>query len=249
LRKALIISLLICHYGCSVQRYGKNKTSDSGDIYIIRTEAESKNVNRNDFIIEKGEIILRLNKERRKLIFSLKHNKPDTYLISVRNNVGIEGARIFINKDTLLVNDRINKKILYGKPEYLMKSYGIPPDLLNIVLGNVLNSSMFIEEKITDKQNSILINQNNPGVVIETNSDRKRKNIKECIYKTKKDEETFTITFSKYFNKEYNIPGVVDIINKTGSIYLKISIYKFVAPWNGKALFVPGAGYKEEKFK
>ena len=38
---------------------------------------------------------------------TIKYELPDKYLISIRSKAGIEAARIFITKDTVLINDRI----------------------------------------------------------------------------------------------------------------------------------------------
>ena len=77
-----------------------------------------------------------------RLIADIKFRKPDSMLITVRSRTGIEAGRAFISKDTLIVKDRLNKKLLVGKPEALGTKYGVDPSFLFTVLGDIV-----VEEK------------------------------------------------------------------------------------------------------
>ncbi len=62
-------------------------------------------------ILFKADVEVFNNGENRKLISTVKYRKPGNYLVSVKHRTGVEAARIYITKDTVLINDRIYKTL------------------------------------------------------------------------------------------------------------------------------------------
>ena len=83
---------------------------------------KNQNITNNGFFIQKAEIEIVTGEGKEKYLASIKFEKPDKYLISVKSRTGIEGARIYISNDSILVNDRINKKLYSGNTFYLKRS-------------------------------------------------------------------------------------------------------------------------------
>ena len=73
----------------------------------------------------------------------LKFEYPDKYLISIKSRTGIEGARIYISEDTILFNDRINKKMYYGSSLYLKRKYGLTTNFLPLIFGDIVSRKKF----------------------------------------------------------------------------------------------------------
>jgi hypothetical protein len=167
---------------------------------------------------------------------------PDQYLISLRSKTGIEAARIFITKDTVLVNDRINKIMYYGKPGDLEKRFGISYTVLPLLLGD------FIGNKVGEANS-----QECKEGLTETNCIISGMNIKYLIDCTKKKlikaqvEDDFRrnfifIEYGSYFNTENRlIPSKINVKYNKSKIAIKIE--KIESPWVGTIEFIPGNRY------
>ena len=108
---------------------------------------ENQNLTKRNFFIQKAEIEILSEEENQKLIASIKFIYPDQYLISLKSKTGIEAARIFITDDTVLINDRINRKLYFGKPAQLKNKYGISPAVLPVVLGDFIKGNSKLDEQ------------------------------------------------------------------------------------------------------
>ena len=58
---------------------------------------------------------------------------PDKFLISIKSHTGIEVARIFLTGDSIMINDRINKKLYYGSTSYLKNKYGLTTAVFPVI--------------------------------------------------------------------------------------------------------------------
>jgi len=131
----LIIALLLS--ACAPSKKAKIISPDKRKSYTSLSERiVSYNLTSSDFDINKAEMEISNNGNSQKLIVSVKYRKTGDYLLTVRHRTGIEAARIFISKDTVIINDRIYKKLYCGSNEYLLKKYGIATDALPIVFGD-----------------------------------------------------------------------------------------------------------------
>ena len=114
-KNALILLLIYCITGCSVVKRETNTDFLSEENQTNSYEQiRALNITNKDFNIIKAEIDISTDNEKQKLLGSIKYKTPETYLISIRNKSGIEAARILITSDTIMINDRINKKLYYG---------------------------------------------------------------------------------------------------------------------------------------
>jgi hypothetical protein len=113
--------------GCSVTRNVIVEKHDNTYRFSSDNITESvsqQNITNSGFFIEKAEIEINNDKGKEKFIANIKFELPDKYLISLKSRSGIEGARIYLSKDTILVNDRINQIEYYGTSFYIRKKYG-----------------------------------------------------------------------------------------------------------------------------
>lgn len=99
---------------------------------------EKNNITGADFNISRAEVEISENGNRSLVIASMKYMAEGRYLVSIRSRAGIELARIYISNDTVLANDRINRKLYTGSTEYLQKKYGISFNLIPLLFGDIV---------------------------------------------------------------------------------------------------------------
>lgn len=255
MRKALIFILLIVSVSCTARRY-TGHTYDQG---IRSTEEIWKSVQKNNltnesFYIEKGSFILQNKGVRNQYLFSVKFQKPEKYLISIKNMAGIEGARIFLTGDTLLINDRLNKKILFGEPKDVERISGINSQLICIFFGDIqgkINGS-FIEQ--TPAIADIISMETIDGKRIESVIDLKLKKVLTVSVfnssgKAENIKDSMVLRYSKYSKNEKHIPENITVSDIGKNILARMKIGKIQILWDGEIEFVPGKGYKIEKIK
>jgi len=120
----------------------------------LSEKAISRNLTINDFNIVKANVEVTNNGEKQKLIASIKYRKIGNYLVTIRNRTGIEAARALVTTDTVLINDRIYRRLYCGSNDYLLKKYGVSADLLPLVFGDYLGGLTEVEV-IKDCRNGI----------------------------------------------------------------------------------------------
>ena len=138
--KVIFISLIpiIINSGCSVS---KKISKDTSVLSQSTSEkalqiTEEQNITNSSFFIERGRISTSGEGGRISLLFTMKYSNPGRYLISLKSTTGVEAFRAYLTKDTILINDRVNRTILYGKPFDFERISGLPSALLKVSLGD-----------------------------------------------------------------------------------------------------------------
>jgi hypothetical protein len=227
--------------GCSVT---KNRVTGDNTKLLTGTileNAEYQNITNNGFFIQKAEIEILTPGGREKLIGTIKFEKPDKYLISLKSRTGIEGARIYISKDTILVNDRINKKLYSGTGEYLKLKYGISQNLLPLLFGDIILDPKCENVSIKCKDDKGRINCPIKGVYLNYIIDCKEFKTSMVSF----GEQGVSMKYENYFMlNAFMIPRNVDFNSSRYDTSIKIKLVKVEYPWNGNISFVPGKGYE-----
>jgi hypothetical protein len=240
---------MVTIYGCSaVKKEEKSRITAEISNIVSLTDVKASNISNNDFFITKAEIEILNNGERQKFIASFKFKNPGIYLISLRNNAGIEGARIYISKDTILINDRINKKLYCGSGRYIRSKYGINTSTIPVIIGDFIDEE---EKKITEFKCS-----NNKSEISEITEEKEIKYIIDCregkISETKiiHGTEGIVLVFSKFINnnrKHYPQSIKIEESKKESEINIKIRKIEF-NPIE-KVVFIPGKEYEKVVLK
>ncbi len=135
-----MLTLVLILSGCSaIRKQGKTIEYAENLQLTGMTQIEKSNLTGNNFVIQKAEVRVINNGEEKRLLGTLKYIKTGTYLFSIKSIAGIEAARIMINNDTVLVNDRINRKLFYGSSESLYRKYGISFMMLPLIIGDYID--------------------------------------------------------------------------------------------------------------
>jgi len=137
----IIILIIILIQGCATSRRAKVRGKVSNESSIKGGDIADKNVSLKGFYIQKALVTVTGNQTETKFLVTVKYNLPDSILISVRARIGYEAARIFLTNDTLIIADRINRKLRVGNPQFLKKKYGIEPAMLFIIMGDYISGT------------------------------------------------------------------------------------------------------------
>jgi len=247
----LIISVVLS--GCSPARKAGSTDIRTGNANIAGNSLESifrNNLSNNNFYIQKAEINVKQDNISVRVIADIKFRKPDSMMITVRSKTGIEAGRAFITKDTLIIKDRFNKKLLIGKPEALGKKYGIDPSFLFTVLGDIV---------VVEKDRSVLMECvkgeyrkefDIHGKKVEYVIDCQRKKLKQTYFEGDINSGNITIGLSDIKNEGKIIyPGLIEINDDLKSVGIIIEIKKIESPWTGRMGSVSGQGYKVIKIR
>jgi len=248
LRKVIFILIIVIIFtGCSL--FKNTAKSISGDTILpysdnILENVKELNINNKGFFIQKAEIEVLTQSGKETFLGNIKFEKPGRYLISLRNRAGIEGARIYINNDTLLINDRINKKLYFGTTLYLKRKYGLTQSMLPLIFGDIIldNSCDTNHSKCTE--NRIILNCSISGIMLNYIIDcNKRKTISVSMLDNNKNNGV-KISYNNFFSAgNVRLPEKVQLEYPINGIIIKIKILKVDLDWDGSLKFVPGKGY------
>jgi hypothetical protein len=251
LKIIIVINLVLS--GCSVSRRSADHSLNAEKSTITTgtiRKVISNNITNESFNIQKADIKVIQDNMSVRLTASLKFRKPDSLLITIRSKAGIEAGRALITKDTVLINDRVNKTLLIGKPDVIGPKYGIEPMLIYAVLGDVI-----VDEK--DKDRSINCNNGIFSDDFEINKKKVEYTIDCGKGKTVKSyfegditSGNITIRYADISNiNRIKYPKNIEINDDLKSMNILIEIKKIEIPWNGKIGFVSGLHYKVIKIR
>ena len=138
-RITLILFITLFISGCSSLKKSGKIFIKGGEELIYKEDIIKLNISNNDFDIEKAEIEIVGNNNRQILLANLKYRKEGNYLISIRIAAGFEIARLYLTKDTILINDKIRRKIYTASPDWLNEKYGISVTALPVLFGDYIS--------------------------------------------------------------------------------------------------------------
>jgi len=238
---------MIFFAGCSVIKPGRNKNYVIPNNIIsdkLFERIKKQNITLNNFYIPKAEIEISSQEGIQKVLGSVKFEKPDKYLISIKSNTGIEIARIFISDDTILINDRINRKQYYGSSHNLKSKYGITNSVLPALFGDYITDNLYENKTIctNDKLDDIgLID----GIKIKYIIDCKKGKIISAIPEKRMNEQNIEIKYSDFIkNDNVFSPRKIEINEFQKRIKININIKRIEPGWRGKVEFINGPRYE-----
>lgn len=242
--KPLILILLVLLTGCSTLKSGKTKTEHISSLSLGLEKIKAQNLSDNDFNIKKAEVEITIGDEKQKLLASVKYKTPGFWLVSLKSNTGIEVARAYMTADTLLINDRLQKKLFYGKTNAIEKKYGIPFIALPVMFGDFIvgNLSGMDSTICTEGRNTQTIKFEKFEIKYFINC-RDSKIISSNIRDLENKE--IQITYSKISlvdNKKY--PARILVRDKTENCVIEIRIRNIDFNNIEKIDFIPGKGYE-----
>lgn len=245
----LILPLLFLFVSCSVSR--RNAVSSellkSGGP-IAQNGFSVRNLTNNNFFIERADIEISTQDGIQNVIATVKYELSGVYLISIRSKTGIEAARILITKDSVLVNDRINRELLYGSTDILSDKYGVEYSLIQLIFGDIvvggtvfLNNSDCIKgfEKITE---------NVSGKRVQYLLDCKTGLLSETTVQSDRPESQVIFTFKNFLKSVSGVyPSVIYMEYPERQLRIKARIKKINSDFDGHIEFIPGSKYERRE--
>lgn len=249
MRKIIIILIVgIFTGGCSVTRKIGNKSIENSAKLLSDNVLESikrQNLTDSSFFIQKAEIDVKTKTGKERFICNIKFKSPDEYLISMKSRSGIEGARIYISKDTVLVNDRINKKMYFGASDYLKKKYGLAQNCFPLIFGDIVLDNNYETGQEKCSEDKLEINCFINGVKLNYDIDCHKRKVILVNQMSNFVHRGMRIKYDDFFNiGNILIPKIVELEDSEFNTTIRIKILKVEFPWNGTIKFIPGTGYE-----
>lgn len=255
MRKIIFISVILSVIlsGCSISRKSGKTADSSVNVSAVENSMESiinNNLSRENFYIQRADIKVTQDNISVRFTASIKFRKPDSLLVIVKSRAGIDAGRAFITKDTILINDRINKKLLVGDPEIIESKYGIDPLLIFSVLGDVIIDEKEIGKSLECKKGIYSSEFEMNNKTVEYTIDCNRKKAVRAYFEGGINTGNITIDYGNIAIADgLKYPQKVEIADDLKSLNILIEIKKIESPWNGKIEFVRGSGYKVVKIR
>ena len=239
---------LVLFAGCATRHKLENIATEvqKVDDKNLLMRVEGKNLTANGFYIQKGKILSISESGRISLYFTMKYNSEGKYIISLRSKAGMEAFRVYLSRDTILVNDRLKRNILYGNPGDFEKITGIPVALLKISVGDLFMNRPSNSDGTNCKNNELKLYDYLLGLSVNSTIDCKEAKVKSMIVSTGEPDQFISINYFKFRDDNYSVPKRIEINDAGRKIRIIISIEKYLCPWLGDIDFIPGEGYQSK---
>ena len=224
---------------------GTTKKTNSLVYSNVLESIENQNITNTSFFIQKAEIEVENLERKEEFISNIKFEYPDRYLISIKSKSGIEGVRIYVSKDTILANDRINKKMYVGTPFYFKRKFGLSQKILPRIVGDIILEKNEEIEKEKCSGDELSIDQSIAGILLNYSIDCNKKKIIDVVQINDSNREGVKIKYGNFFkNGNILVPRFIEYSDAQSNTKIRIKIIRIERPWYGKVEFVPGRGYE-----
>lgn len=240
---------MLIYTGCSsVRRVSGPDYEGTDDGVVVMDGVLRNNITNYGFNISRADIHYNIDGVSGRLIAAVRHRNPDTVLIVLKHTTGIEIGRIYMDSDTILINDRVNRRLMYGDPGYLEVKYGIDKKALMIILGDI-----FIDDgneiggyKNMKCQKGILrsqarVNERNINYEIDCNY---LKTVSATITRGNVSDK-ISVWYDNFMRRDdYVFPGRIEAEDIGRKARIILDIRNIEIPWEGRIEFIPGSRYR-----
>ncbi|MDQ1296695.1 MAG: hypothetical protein QG611_673 [Bacteroidota bacterium] len=242
IKSILFITLFL--YSCSsIKRTGETFYKN-GNREVYPDVIREQNITNTDFNIQKAEIEIDKDSEKQIFLASLKYRKEGNYILSIRTRSGIEAARFYLTKDTIVINDKIRRNTYYASSSYLNEKYGISTDAFPLLLGDYLNNEKRDDSRLICTNGMADIKERIQNRIINYTIDCGIKKIIKATIGSEDDAENILVSFSNFENHGNSLfPAKIDIKDTSKSFIIRINIEKINFTDTLKLEFIPGKDY------
>jgi len=232
--------------GCSsVRNTGRIVNTNTENFFININKLDSSNISHTDYNILKASVRILSDAKKSEFLVNFKYKRPDTYLASIKSKTGIEAARLYISGDTVLLNDRINKRLYYGSSDFLSDKYGVNINSVQLIFGDILRGEDEVADTIKCKNGIGIFYDIVNGRRIEYRIDCSTGMVANTYIGGYNEQELVRLSFSKYINSgKHFIPGNIEIYETSNEIGIQIEIEKIVEGAMEEIVFIPGKNYE-----
>ena len=242
-----ILFIAVFLSGCSVSR--KSSVVNTEEVAAGKISEKSiveRNMTNGNFYIQKAEIEVYNEGETVNFLATLKYQKEGRYLISIRTRSGVEVVRILLANDTLMANDRINKKLYHGSTLYLESKYGISFITLPIILGDYICDNSIGESVLNCNNGKAEINNSGGKRRIDYLVNCRVKKVERAKFNSETGEGKLEVRFGSFTRSgNYLYPETCQITDAESKSEIKIEIRKIEFGTDDNLKFVPGTNYEK----
>lgn len=247
----IIIVLFVISNNCAVRRgiIEQNSADSFSDKDLLKTVLD-RNISSNGFYIKKAIVNYSDSITNVDFLISIKHNKEDQYLSIVRTLSGIELYRIFIDRSTFLINDRLNRKVLKGNESFLKNYSGLDFNKLIFIFGDLY----FSERIVSDSEGCI----SGEKRFYDFSDHQKLDLTINCSLKKLTKLKLLDLEKATLVDLEYEkfkniglIPFPHEIkLGSNGRIFkINVDVSDVITPWDESIEFVEGKNYERVELK
>lgn len=231
--------------GCSIFRdANKSVPQNINENGFSASEILENNLTSEDFNIKRAEVSYSDENSDVSFIASLKYRKNGEWLASLRTKTGIEAARVFISHDTVLINDRINKRLYCGSYTYIERKYGVSADAIPLLVGDLVLKSSEDDYMLCIEGRSKIDTKLTVSNVSYYVDCRNRKSGSVLIDR-EIGENKILIRYTDYKSSGTKIyPEIIEIQESNGKSKLKIIIRNIELLPVDNLNFIPGNNYE-----
>jgi uncharacterized lipoprotein YehR (DUF1307 family) len=242
--RLIVVLLIFILSACSVTKKSKSFTGNFSDrINLTYEDLNSINLTTYNFNIRKATIELNGKYGSQRILATIRYRQPCNYLISLNSRLGIEVARIFLDSDTVLINDRINRKLFYGSLGYIEAKYGISKNTIPLIFGDYIFDSNGIYDKCINGRIGFIEFVENRRISGEINCSNYK--IISVLFGGESGGGQIQIQYDNFMDRQGVIfPRNIKMNDNKGDISLTIDYSDVDFDAVGDINFVPGNGYQ-----
>jgi hypothetical protein len=249
-RKTLILSicyiLIFFNQGCVVKK----------GIPVVRTAGEmseneivklvvKNNLTSNSFYLKKAIVDYSDSLNSISFLLSVKYDGQGKYLFIARTLTGIELYRLFLDRDTFLLNDRLNKQIFQGDESYLRKKFGIGYGELNFMFGDFSDSGNLKSDGNPCIEGKKVFYTYNNNLVVKQEVNCYVGKLNKALITNGLQHVSLDIICSRFIkSNELNYPEDISVKKSDGELEIAVKIESIESPMVEKIEFIPGNNYE-----
>lgn len=205
----------------------------------------ANNLSNNDFYIRRADIRIRQENVTVNLNASIKFRRPDSLMITVRSSIGVEAGKGFITGDTVMINDRFNRKLMVGDPEELRAKYGIDPAMIYVILGDMIVAGGDRRSMLDCQKGEFSRKYLVEGRSVQYTVDCQGRKVKRVYLEGDVRTGNITILLSGMVKDgAISYPAKVVINDDLKELDIEMEIKRIESPWQGSIGSVGGQGYR-----
>ena len=235
--------LIITSCAASRKSAVKGKNKDEGNAIALLTSVIEQNVSNSGFFIEKGKITSTSKEGKISLFFNMKYSEDGTYLVSLRSTTGLEAFRVYLDRDTVMINDRLNKTLLVGNQYSFESISGVPYELLVLVTGDFYPGKALSGADTQCIEGKKSYSGYLRGLILNYEIDCILGKVKRLELGSDVEGQGIYFSYDGFRGSNKRVPRKVEIIDQSRSVRIQVKIEKISQPWFGKIEFVPGRDY------
>lgn len=243
--KKLILPAVILFSACSaIRNSGSSDISIQGN-FVDLNKTIAMNISGSDYNILRALVTVSTEADKSEFLLNLRYKSPDNYLASLKSKTGIEAARIFITSDTILINDKLNKRLYFGSSSYLFEKYGINVRALQLLFGDFLTAGNTKQDTLRCFNGVALVSEVLNGRRIDYRINCSTGKVADTYLSSESTNELLHLGFGNIKTiGNSRFPGEIAISDKNKDQQIILVVEKAIFEPIQELSFIPGKGFE-----